>query len=442
VWGQRAFTIERSTGVLEQYQILGKHLQTYYQSLAAGLRANAPELISILEPPKPPQHGYQILPTITANAPLPAERPRAQSARYSWPWTDQLIDNSLKEILRAEKELNRAGALSLTARRSIYEKLAHGYQTLRERQRNIDAHIQYNRLWQAAIAANRSGYDRETILHDEVLERQAIANILQAMGDAAFKQAPAGSDQIGPSYRFADVTTRLLDREKQLARDIRNATAPVVMPTFVRVEQRVPRLWILHVPFYTDIDNQDFVDFAKSEIEKLWHLRDAGDEFRVKLTISYMPGSRLYKERLLPQRGDKVAYEHLDLFPSDGAILTTGALTTHVYGRAIVLGPHDISPRVLAHEFGHVLGFKDAYFRGYKDLGKDGFQVMEVVAEPDDIMGAAGTGAVLRSHFERLLESTRKKIRATRQSVVAQNRLRSNAVAPYVNEASPTNQRK
>jgi hypothetical protein len=31
------FYIERNTGVLEQYQILGKHLQTYYQSLAAGL---------------------------------------------------------------------------------------------------------------------------------------------------------------------------------------------------------------------------------------------------------------------------------------------------------------------------------------------------------------------------------------------------------------------
>ncbi|HYY25615.1 MAG TPA: hypothetical protein VE689_09005, partial [Candidatus Udaeobacter sp.] len=57
----------------------------------------------------------------------------------------------------------------------------------------------------------------------------------------------------------------------------------------------------------------------------------------------------------------------------------------------------------------HILGFKDAYFRGYKDLGKDGFQVMEVVADPDDIMGAAGTGAVLRSHFEKLLENVRNE---------------------------------
>jgi hypothetical protein len=84
--------------------------------------------------------------------------------------------------------------------------------------------------------------------------------------------------------------------------------------------------------------------------------------------------------------------------------LTTGALTSHFYRDAIVLGPEDITPSVLAHEFGHVLGFNDAYIRGYKDLGKNGFQVMEIVADPEDIMGAPDTGAVLRRHFDRILE--------------------------------------
>jgi hypothetical protein len=94
--------------------------------------------------------------------------------------------------------------------------------------------------------------------------------------------------------------------------------------------------------------------------------------------------------------------KHVEKFPADGAILTTGATTTHVDGKAIVLGPHDITVSVLAHELGHILGFRDAYFRGYKDLGEDGFQVREIAADPNDIMAAPATGTVLRRHYENL----------------------------------------
>ena len=107
---------------------------------------------------------------------------------------------------------------------------------------------------------------------------------------------------------------------------------------------------------------------------------------------------------LPPQKGEQPNLTaHVALFPKDGAVLTTGAISTHVTGRAIALGPHDLAPHVLAHEFGHILGFKDVYFRGYQDLGADGYQVMEVVAEPEDIMGAPGSGPVLRHHFARIM---------------------------------------
>ena len=33
----------------------------------------------------------------------------------------------------------------------------------------------------------------------------------------------------------------------------------------------------------------------------------------------------------------------------------------------------------------------------------DGYLVMEVIADPEDIMGAPGSGPVLRRHFERIL---------------------------------------
>ena len=83
--------------------------------------------------------------------------------------------------------------------------------------------------------------------------------------------------------------------------------------------------------------------------------------------------------------------EH-DLAPG-GAVLTTGANSTHVLGRSINVGPHDIAPNPLAHEFGHILGFVDRYFRGYRDQGPDGFEVLEVVIDPEDIMSAPGLAA-------------------------------------------------
>ncbi|MBI4524705.1 MAG: hypothetical protein HY695_12945 [Deltaproteobacteria bacterium] len=396
--------IRRREVVQEHYLIHLKRLRGYYESLSVALKATAGDLLPTIELPRPLQHGYQILPKIVADTPLPGQRARAQSAWYSWPWTEALIDSGIKEIVRAEADLRNAVALSTTARRGVYEKLARSYKEIRDRQQRIEEHIDYNRLWQAAIAADRSRYDRETVLHNEVLERQAILDALDSLG-ATFKNAPGGLNRIGLSRVFAGMTSGLRERERLLAQDIHNATAHVSTPDFLRVEQRGPHLWILQVPFFTDIEDRDFVESAQGEIESFWRLRDGEDEFRVEVAFSHIPLKQLYTESRAPEKGQQIdAYEHLDLFPPGGAILTTGALTTHVYGRAIVLGPHDVAPRILAHEFGHILGFKDSYFRGYKDLGKNGFRVMEVVAEPNDIMGAPGSGRVLRSHFERILE--------------------------------------
>jgi hypothetical protein len=53
-----------------------------------------------------------------------------------------------------------------------------------------------------------------------------------------------------------------------------------------------------------------------------------------------------------------------------GTISRMRAMTTHVEGRAIILGPHEITTRVFAREFGHILGFRDAYFVATKILPK------------------------------------------------------------------------
>jgi hypothetical protein len=265
---------------------------------------------------------------------------------------------------------------------------------MREAQHRIDAHIAYNQLWQAAIAENRAAYDRQTLLHDTVIERQAI------------RQALTGQ-RAGPR-RFSILDKHLQQRMALLDRDIEAAISIVQVPDFVRIEQAQPRIWNIIVPIYTDIGDTDFVRVLKSEVEKIWRLRDGKDEFRVEIALSRVSPVELYAGHP-PRTGANIdIQEHLAHFPSDGAILTTGGATTHVFGRALILGPHAIGSRVLAHEIGHLLGFKDGYFRGYRELGGNGLEVLEIVAAPEDIMGAPASGAVLRRHFERLLKQSIK----------------------------------
>jgi hypothetical protein len=52
-------------------------------------------------------------------------------------------------------------------------------------------------------------------------------------------------------------------------------------------------------------------------------------------------------------------------------------------------------PHVLVYAFGPILGFTDVYFRGSQALGAEGYLVMKVVADPEDIIGALGSGPVL-----------------------------------------------
>jgi hypothetical protein len=106
-----------------------------------------------------------------------------------------------------------------------------------------------------------------------------------------------------------------------------------------------------------------------------------------------------------PAAGEKIDLgAHAKRFPENAAALTTGAASLQITGsRTLVLGPHDLSPRTMAHEFGHLLGFPDQYLRGYRDLGADGFQVLELVADQADIMSSISTGSVVAAHFQGLI---------------------------------------
>jgi hypothetical protein len=389
--------IERGDRVEKRYEAYSKRLAKHQTALITTVKQSAPSRLVHLQPREPILHGYQILPRITAGA--AAERHTLPGpVAYSWPWTDRLIDSELEKIIHSEADLRRAQRTTAPERDAILEKLTQDYGRQSQQLRIIHAHIQHNRLWQAAIAADRSGYDRETALLGDVVERQRIVDRLHRMHAGV---EVSRVSQARPA--IAELTGGLRNRAALLGGRIDRAMSPVQPANFIGLET-VGSEWIFHVPLFTDIEDQEYVRAVKRIIENSWRLKDGKTSFRIELDVAYVSAGTLYDDRDKPTAGKNIEIRrHLKRFPSGAAILTTGARTTHVLDNAIVLGPHPITPQVLAHEFGHILGFRDSYVRGYTNLGEHGFQVIEMAADRDDIMAATPQGAVRRGHFLTLL---------------------------------------
>jgi hypothetical protein len=153
---------------------------------------------------------------------------------------------------------------------------------------------------------------------------------------------------------------------------------------------------------------------AQSTIERLWAGRANGLPHQVRLDIRFISSRALYCGASIaactpPTRGAAVDLpSHLARFPADLAVLTTGGTQPHVLGgRSMILGPRDLAARTLAHEFGHILGFDDAYLRGYRSLGDDGYAIIELVPDRADIMSSSGGSEVQQRHFEQLVANLR-----------------------------------
>lgn len=390
--------IERGEEVQKHYDLYSQRLAKYYTALLETVTKSAPDLVVHLQSPRPIAHGYQILPVIMRDASVQTPAPTGPLA-YSWPWTDNLIHNAMRETVHGETDLRHTLNLGLIERRAILERLVRNYEEQSGRLRNIDAHLQYNRLWQAAIASDRAGFDRATSLYGAVVERQSIVEALKRVA-ALF---PISGATVSSAARFAEWITGLRNREALLTREINREMTYVDVRSFVEVEM-LDHEWIFHVPLFTDIEDQTYLSAVKEIIEAIWQVKDGKNSYRVKLRVMPVSSAELYDPNDQPAAGSVIDISrHIERFPSEGAVLTTGSWTTHVEGQAIALGPHPIAPRVLAHEFGHILGFRDRYVRGYQDLGENGFEVMEVAADADDIMAGTAHGVVKSSHFLQLL---------------------------------------
>ena len=363
-----------------RYQVFAINLEADHQALRRLIDELAPALAPRLsrEPARPVPYGYQLVPKLIPDpppAPVP-ERPRTSA--YSWPWTREMIEVRDKTRLDLRGRIARARALEEPARTREIEALIGVYQELEGGLHLVDAHVKYNHFWQAEIARDRPRYDHQTALHDQVVAREALRDKLAAHEDPALRA-----------------------QEVELARVIHEAAyGDLRPPPFLTAAFPRAGLRVLKLRAYTDIEDAAYVEAIRHAVEGKWHVVDGAKEDRLELELHVLAPAAV--ESPAPARGDHIDVNaHIGKFPADGAVLTTGGTGTYALpGRAMVLGPQDISPTTLSHEFGHLFGFIDGYFRGYRDRGEKGFDVLEIVPDMTDIMCAPGVGHVQHSHFD------------------------------------------
>ncbi|MBI4445743.1 MAG: hypothetical protein HY645_07510 [Acidobacteria bacterium] len=297
---------------------------------------------------------------------------------YSWPHTAQLIETQLSQVQELKESIRHALTSSRPGPCIDCEILLDAFRKLKQAQETVDQHVRYNAFWQSAIDRDRSYFDARTRLLDALLK-------IQSSGGSVAREGPvSGGDP-------QELKQQINDRES------------IHPPLYVKASRSGAR-WLITVPIYTDIRDGDFLDRFEQAGERIWKSEDG--KFQLDITVKSVDVAALYRPDRGPALGEKLDLEaHVGRFPADGAVLTTGARSTFAsLGRFVVLGPGEISTHVLAHELGHLLGFEDEYIRGYRDLGADGFEVLELIVDRQSLMSVPGSGRVLRRHFERLLE--------------------------------------
>lgn len=386
------FYVQRGEEVQATYAAFVDRLRRFRARLRRVVEREAPELAGRLDgkPPEPGVYGYQNLPKfVPGRAEGPSSRP--QSISYGWPRTQGIIDGEVARLVAAERVLEAVVPAAGPTQRATFERLVGDYELLEKNQRVADEHLLHNWFWQREVAENADRFTYQKSLHDVVVERERLL-------------AAAGAD----SQAFTEARSAALARAETLKAVIQLAQSPPVLPAYARLIERTPGDYIVFVPLYTDITDQAFLDAAERAIEAAWRVETTAYRFGVDVEIRPLAPETLYEGAAVPARGTHIDIDgHVARFPDDGGVLTTGAKrTSAVAGRYVALGPGEILGNTLAHEFGHILGFRDRYFRGARDLGDAGYEILEIAPDPDDIM-ASGGGAVLAAHAEQLLAAAR-----------------------------------
>lgn len=250
------------------------------------------------------------------------------------------------------------------------EVLVEEFESLLAAYRNIEDHLSYHDQWQNSV--------RKYPLFFQ--QRNRLLPMAQELSDLV-------------------KTGEYPERVLELRREIVQIVAPFKPAEGITLQTRISGQGLLTVKLCTDIEDQGFLEVFHSSVDKVYSqsAMDSETLFSVELVWQLIAPEELYGGSP-PARGARInEAEHRDLFAGCPLVLTTGGNDTHaLVGDQVVLGTRPINARVLAHEFGHLLGFGDSYLRAYEgEPGNPyGVVLIEWTGLTDDLMGRPGEGQV------------------------------------------------
>jgi hypothetical protein len=362
----REFTLQWLEGERDQ---MAADLAAAHQRLSARAERHNPALLQRLSPtpPAPLPSGYGILPKLAADGPTTTLKPIER--RYSLEWLSTAYSRDIRDaaILASQCQTDQAWDLQVAA--SELERL-------QGRKGQLERSLSYHAWWQEAIVERRAYFDAR----NELIAQLRAAK--QEHGEVSPETLQSVYQQMAPFTPSSGLKIRDTEEGKK----------------------------ILSVSISTDIEQGSFLEAFREAVERFWNQSEAAREvgLEIHVQIHRLQPQSLYPEGV-PELGSKIDLRnHMDRFPPERFLLTTGANSTHSWtGRSILLGPARITPRTLAHEFGHYLGFNDGYLRGYEGDPKDrfGVTVVEWTGVANDLMANSSGGLVDRSLIDTLLRA-------------------------------------
>lgn len=362
----------KHTRLQQQRDVVFARLETIYSDLLLRIQEEAPSLLTrlSLDPPKPRATGYGLLPEIRDNAQQVSVVPK--QTFYSLKWLEGRLQKVLEKANHLADQVYSATGL---------EPLVASFEQLLKQLRTLESNLTYHKFWQKSVAQHAAYFRKKNIL--VALAREINTRIIN-------NESP---------QRVAALRQRLVESVAPF-----RSTPGLALLNLEGGGKRLP------VTVCTDIEDPGFLKDFQMGVQEAFSKSAAAraQQFSVDLRWRLIGKNVLYPDTP-PLRGAKIDMKaHRALFPDCLLVLTTGASSTNArVGDHIYLGTGPVSRRTLAHEFGHLLGFEDAYVRGY-DGEPDapyGAVIVEWAGLTDDLMGDSRGGQVSAEMIETLIKA-------------------------------------